>query len=123
MTARSTSVLSIVALLPQKFRIDAAWTRLAHNGPTRVTREAMLKAGTTSLRSKVRYPDRIGGDFVVSLKSAYQMHCLAGHTTPTVRSFLAHTWVELTSKNVRAPRSFVQGHPEVARMHLGEYSF
>jgi hypothetical protein len=67
-----------------------------------MTREEMLKAGTTvtELRSKVRYMDKIGGGFVVSLESAHQMHCLAGHTTPTVRSFLAHTWVELTSKNV-----------------------
>ncbi|KAG1883790.1 hypothetical protein F4604DRAFT_1736496 [Suillus subluteus] len=62
----------------QKFRIsDAAWTRIAHNvGPTRMTRKEMLKASTTDLRSQVRYPDKIGGGFAVSLETAHRMHCL-----------------------------------------------
>ncbi|KAG2038071.1 hypothetical protein BDR03DRAFT_955683 [Suillus americanus] len=72
----------------QKFRINAAWIRMAHNiGPTRMTREEMLKAGTTDLRSQVRYPDKISGGFAVSLETAHRMHCLASRTTFTVRSW------------------------------------
>lgn len=82
-----------------------------------MTREEMLKAGTTDLRSKVRYPDKIGGDFMVSLESAHQMHCVVSYTTPTIRSFLAHTCVELASQSLlvgvlQFHRSFVPNHPK-----------
>jgi hypothetical protein len=57
--------------------IDEAWNRIARNvAPTRMTREEMLKAGTTDLRSKVRYPDKIGGGYMASLESAHQLHCV-----------------------------------------------
>ncbi|KAG2148192.1 uncharacterized protein EDB93DRAFT_1145053 [Suillus bovinus] len=43
-----------------------------------MTREEMLKAGTTEteLRSKVRYPDKIGGGYMASMEAAHQLHCV-----------------------------------------------
>jgi hypothetical protein len=82
-----------------------------------MTREEMLKAGTTDLRSKVRYPEKIGGDYVVSLESAHQMHCVVSYTAPKIWYFLAHTCVELASQSLLAGvlqfhRSCVPKHPK-----------
>lgn len=67
-----------------------------------MTREEMLKAGTTvtELRSKVRYPDKIGGGYMATLEVAHQLHCLVSYTIPTIRSFLAHTCVEHASQSL-----------------------
>jgi hypothetical protein len=79
-----------------------------------MTREEMLKAGTTAseLRSKVRYPDKYGGGYMVTLEVAHQLHCLVSYTTPTICSFLTHTSAELASPShlvrlLRVRKSFV----------------
>lgn len=64
---------------PPSPEIDAAWDKISHNtGTIQMTREEMLKAGTTvsELRSKVRYPDKYGGGYMATLEAAHQLHCL-----------------------------------------------
>lgn len=92
---------------PPSPEVDAAWDRISRNvGPTRMTREEMLKAGTTDLRSKVRYPEKIGGDYVVSLESAHQMHC--------VNLLRKASWREFYNSTDRA----FQNTPRTVRLHL-----
>ncbi|KAG1768891.1 hypothetical protein EV702DRAFT_979147, partial [Suillus placidus] len=92
---------------PPSPEIDAAWARIAGDVlPTRMSLEEMLKAGTTDLRSKVRYPDKIGGDYMVFLESAHQMHC--------VNLLRKATWLEYYKP---MDISF-QATPEIVRQHL-----
>ncbi|KAG1768902.1 hypothetical protein EV702DRAFT_979146, partial [Suillus placidus] len=92
---------------PPSPEIDTAWDRISRNvGPTRMTREEMLKAGATDLHSKVRYPDKIGGGFMVSLDSAHQMHC--------VNLLRKASWLEYYEST---DRSF-QATPEMVRLHF-----
>jgi hypothetical protein len=103
--ARSTSVLSTAASGPPfpeiqiplgpKWPIIVRRSVLSHhallsdclkpctNRTNSDDREWMLKTCITDLRSKVRYPDKIGGGFVVSLGFAHQIHYLASHTCNT----------------------------------------
>ncbi|KAG2038066.1 hypothetical protein BDR03DRAFT_955676 [Suillus americanus] len=92
---------------PPSPELDAVWSRISRDvEPTRMTREEMLKAGTADLRSKVRYPDKIGGDYVVSLESAHQLHCV---------NFLRQaSWLEYYEP---IEMSF-QDRPEIVRLHL-----
>ncbi|KAG2063187.1 hypothetical protein BDR04DRAFT_1111767 [Suillus decipiens] len=62
---------------PPSAEIDAAWNRISLDvGPTQMSREEMLKAGTTDLRSKVRYLDKVGGGYMVYTGTSHQMHCV-----------------------------------------------
>ncbi|OJA13676.1 hypothetical protein AZE42_10748 [Rhizopogon vesiculosus] len=62
---------------PPAPEIDAAWDRISTDvRPMRMTLEEMRKAGEADSPSKVRYPDKIGGGFMVSLESAHELHCL-----------------------------------------------
>ncbi|KAG2068293.1 hypothetical protein BDR04DRAFT_1232907 [Suillus decipiens] len=63
---------------PPSPEIDAAWNRISRVGITRMTREEMLKAGTTEsdLRSKAGYPERIGGGYMATLASTHLVHCV-----------------------------------------------
>ncbi|KAG1810682.1 uncharacterized protein BJ212DRAFT_1378144 [Suillus subaureus] len=92
---------------PPSPEIDAALSRIGRDvTPTWMTREEMLKAGTTDLRSKVRYPDKIGGGYMVSLESAHQMHC--------VNLLRKASWLEYYEPT---DMSF-QDTPEIVRLHL-----
>ncbi|KAG2361938.1 hypothetical protein BDR07DRAFT_1408130 [Suillus spraguei] len=87
--------------------IDAAWARIADNVvPTRMSLEEILKAGEVYLPSKVKYPAKFGGGFMVSLEVTHELHCL---------NFLRKaSWPEYYGpKDI----SF-QDTPEVVRMHL-----
>ncbi|KAG1852833.1 hypothetical protein DFJ58DRAFT_399084 [Suillus subalutaceus] len=92
---------------PPSPEIDAAWNRVSRNvAPSRMTREEMLKAGTTDLLSKVRYPDKIGGGYMASLESAHQLHC--------VNLLRKASWLEYYEPT---DISF-QNTPEIVRLHL-----
>jgi hypothetical protein len=52
--------------------------------------EEILKAGEADTPSKVKYPAKLDGDFMVSMEAPHQLHCLVSYATPKVRSFLAH---------------------------------
>ncbi|KAG0697876.1 hypothetical protein DFH29DRAFT_944379, partial [Suillus ampliporus] len=92
---------------PPSPEIDAAWDRLSRDvRPTRMTLEEMHKAGETDLRSKVKYPDKIGGGFMVSMESLHQLHCL--------NLLRKASWLEYYGPT---DPSF-QDTPEVVRLHL-----
>lgn len=94
----------------------------------RMTLEDMQKAGEPASPSKVRYPDKVGGGFMVSLESAHVLHCLVSYTTPTrVWSLLSHTCQNLLRKvtwfEYYGPiEPSFQNAPEIVRMHIGKYS-
>ncbi|KAG1728438.1 hypothetical protein EDB19DRAFT_1746780 [Suillus lakei] len=92
---------------PPSPEIDAAWNRISrHVGITRMTHEEMLKAGVTDFRSKVRYPDKIGGGYMVSLEVGHQLHCL--------NLLRKASWLEYYGS---IDTSF-RNTPEVVRQHL-----
>ncbi|KAG0695471.1 hypothetical protein DFH29DRAFT_858771 [Suillus ampliporus] len=63
---------------PPSPEIDAAWARISHDVlPNRMTLEEILKAGEVDSPSKVKYAEKFGGGFMVSLEATHQMHCLA----------------------------------------------
>ncbi|KAG1856582.1 hypothetical protein C8R48DRAFT_299137 [Suillus tomentosus] len=100
---------------PPSPEMDATWDRISRNvGPTRMTREEMLKAGTTltELRSKVRYPDEVGGGYMASMEAIHQLHC--------VNLLRKASWFEHYSAST--DRSF-QFPPDVIHVHIGEYYF
>lgn len=95
---------------PPSPEIEATWNRISRDvGPTRMTREEMLKAGTnlTELRSKVRYPDEVGGGYMASMEAVHQLHC--------VNLLRKATWFEHYSAST--DRSF-QFPPDVIRLHI-----
>ncbi|KAG2127970.1 hypothetical protein DEU56DRAFT_819681 [Suillus clintonianus] len=92
---------------PPSPELDLNWNRISRNvGPTRMTREEMLKAGETDLRSKVRYPDSIGGGYMVSLEVGHQLHC--------VNLLRKASWVDYYGP---IDISF-QDSPKILRLHL-----
>ncbi|KAG1748178.1 hypothetical protein EDB19DRAFT_1630475, partial [Suillus lakei] len=106
---RSNGTLNFPSIYrgPPSPEIDAAWHRISRDvGPTRMTREEMLKAGITDLRSKVRYPDKSGGGYMVALEFTHQMHCL-----DLLRKA---SWFEYYESIERA----FQSPPEVVRLHI-----
>ncbi|KAG2148196.1 uncharacterized protein EDB93DRAFT_1226238 [Suillus bovinus] len=103
----SLNVSSIYRGTPSP-EIDAAWDRISRN-ITRMTREEMLKAGTTEteLRSKVRYPDEIGGGYMTSIDGLHQAHC--------VNILRKSTWSEYYHS---IGDSTFKSAPATLRMHL-----
>ncbi|KAG1787747.1 uncharacterized protein HD556DRAFT_936759 [Suillus plorans] len=96
---------------PPSPEIDAVWNRISRDvGPTRMTREEMLKAGTTSteLRSKVRYPEEVGGGYMTSIEAVHQLHC--------VNLLRKASWFEHYSAST--DRSF-QFPPDAIHRHIG----
>ncbi|KAJ8586434.1 hypothetical protein M405DRAFT_795536 [Rhizopogon salebrosus TDB-379] len=92
---------------PPSPEIDATWDRVSSNvGPMRMTLEDMQKAGEPASPSKVRYPDKVGGGFMVSLESAHVLHCL--------NLLRKVTWFEYYGP---IEPSF-QNAPEIVRMHI-----
>ncbi|KAG1804294.1 hypothetical protein EV424DRAFT_1330740, partial [Suillus variegatus] len=96
---------------PPSPEIDDTWNRISRDvGPTRMTREEMLKAGTTltELRSKVRYPDEVGGGYMASMEAVHQMHC--------VNLLRKASWFEYYSAST--DRSF-QFPLDIIHLHIG----
>lgn len=92
---------------PPSPEIDTTWNRISLDvGPTRMTYEEMLKANATNMRSKVRFPDKIGGGYMVSIEASHQMHC--------VNLLRKASWAEYYGP---IDTSF-QASPEILRMHL-----
>ncbi|KAG1730985.1 uncharacterized protein EDB91DRAFT_1155917 [Suillus paluster] len=79
---------------PPSPEIDAAWTRIAR------------AAGEVDSPSKVKYPEKAGGGFMVSMESPHQLHCL--------NLLRKASWMEYYGP---IEPSF-QDDPEVVRMHL-----
>jgi hypothetical protein len=52
--------------------------------------EELLKAGEVDSPSKVKYPAKSGGGFMVSMEAPHQLHCLVSYNTPKVLSILPH---------------------------------
>jgi len=91
---------------PPSPEIDAAWARIGEDGasshffpssqsviihvhetsvlPTRMSLEEILKAGEVDSPSKVKYPARLGGGFMVSMEAPHQLQCLVSYTTPKI---------------------------------------
>lgn len=92
---------------PPSPEIDAAWSRIASDVlPTRMSLEEILKAGEVDSPSKVKYPAKFGGGFMVSMDAPHQLHCL--------NLLRKASWPEYYGpKDI----SF-QDTPEVVRMHL-----
>ncbi|KAG0698833.1 hypothetical protein DFH29DRAFT_1002457 [Suillus ampliporus] len=87
--------------------IDAAWARISHDVlPTRMTLEEILKAGEVDSPSKVKYAEKFGGGFMVSLEATHQMHCL--------NLLRKASWIEYYEP---VEPSF-QDAPYIVRMHL-----
>ncbi|KAG2059376.1 hypothetical protein BDR06DRAFT_1069387 [Suillus hirtellus] len=61
---------------PPSPEIDAAWARIAHVLPTRMSLEEISKAGEVDSPSEVKYPPEFGGGFMVSMEAPHQLHCL-----------------------------------------------
>jgi hypothetical protein len=62
---------------PPSPEIDAAWARIGEDVlPTRMSLEEILKAGEVDSPSKVKYPARLGGGFMVSMEAPHQLQCL-----------------------------------------------
>ncbi|KAG1810691.1 uncharacterized protein BJ212DRAFT_1378162 [Suillus subaureus] len=109
MIARFNGTLNFPSIYrgPPSPEVDAAWNRIGRNvAPVRMTHEEMLKAGATNLRSKVRYPDKVGGGYMASLEYAHQLHC--------VNLLRKASWLEYYEP---ADISF-QTTPETVRLHL-----
>ncbi|KAG0704005.1 hypothetical protein DFH29DRAFT_802565 [Suillus ampliporus] len=89
---------------PPSPEIDAAWTRIVDDVlPTRMTLEEILKAGEVDSPSKVKYPEKNGGGFMVSTESLHQLHCL--------NLLRKASWFEYYGP-------LFQDEPKVVRMHL-----
>jgi hypothetical protein len=52
--------------------------------------EELLKAGEVDSPSKVKYPAKFGGGFMVSMEAPHQLHCLVSYNIPKVLSILPH---------------------------------
>ncbi|KAG1740969.1 hypothetical protein EDB19DRAFT_1707111, partial [Suillus lakei] len=79
---------------PPSPEIDTAWNRISRD------------VGVTDFRSKVRYPDKVGGGYMVSVEVGHQLHCL---------NFLRKaSWLEYYES---IDISF-QDSPETVRQHL-----
>ncbi|KAG2041031.1 hypothetical protein BDR03DRAFT_77951 [Suillus americanus] len=52
--------------------------------PTRMLLEEIPKAGELDSASKVKYPPKFGGDFMVSMEAPHQLRCLVSYTTSQV---------------------------------------
>ncbi|KAG2126596.1 hypothetical protein DEU56DRAFT_915983 [Suillus clintonianus] len=92
---------------PPSPELDLAWSKItrSNEGPNRMTREEMLKAGETDLRSKVRFPDKIGGGYMASMEYSHQLHC---------NLLRKASWVEYYGP---IDISF-QDSPKIIRLHL-----
>ncbi|KAG2031723.1 hypothetical protein BDR03DRAFT_816609, partial [Suillus americanus] len=87
--------------------IDAAWARISHDVlPTRMSLEEILKAGEVDSPSKVKYPAKFGGGFMVSMEAPHQLHCL--------NLLRKASWPEYYGPTDIA----FQDTPEVLRMYL-----
>ncbi|KAG2063641.1 hypothetical protein BDR04DRAFT_1062618 [Suillus decipiens] len=92
---------------PPSPEIDAAWTRIARDvRPTRMSLEEIIKAGEVDSPSKVKYPDKFGGGFMVAMESPHQLHCLNLLRKSSWREHYAPTDISFQDK------------PRVIRMHL-----
>ncbi|KAG2365815.1 hypothetical protein BDR07DRAFT_1328799 [Suillus spraguei] len=92
---------------PPSPEIDAAWNRISRNvGPTQMTRDELLKANATNLRSKVRLPDKVGGGYMASIEISHQMHCM--------NLLRKATWSEYYEPTDIA----FQSTPEILRLHF-----
>jgi hypothetical protein len=92
---------------PPNPELDAAWARIAGDVlPTRMSLEEILKAGEADTPSKVKYPAKLDGDFMVSMEAPHQLHCL--------NLLRKATWPEYYRP---ADISF-QDEPWIIRMHL-----
>lgn len=92
---------------PPSPELDAVWARAARDVlPTQMSLEELIKAGETDSPSKVKYPAKIGGGFMVSMEAPHQLHCLNLLRKASWPDYYKHTDVSF------------QDQPQVIRMHL-----
>ncbi|KAG2063638.1 hypothetical protein BDR04DRAFT_1111304, partial [Suillus decipiens] len=92
---------------PPSPEIDAAWARIARDvRPTRMSLEEIIKAGEVDSPSKVKFPAKFGGGFMVAMEAPHQLHCLNLLRKSSWRDHYAPTDISF------------QDRPGVIRMHL-----